>query len=239
MATEYNRPKIVTDNLLLCLVAANTKSYPGTPWGVWYDMGSSGFTGSLTNMAASNHTSGASGYFTFDGSNESVVFTSGIKISVPPITISAWIKRDGAQAEWSSPICGRQTSPSDNAFDFAVYSGDELRYTWENQSSSWTYDPSITIPNNEWVMCAVSVTSSAATLYMFKLDGTISSATNTTTHNSGTFPYDAAGEFNIGQDNNGGSRYFDGDVSMGLVYSRALSQAELKLNFDATKQRYE
>ena len=119
-----------------------------------------------------------------------------------------------------------------------MYSGDELRYTWELQSSSWNYDPSITIPNNEWVMCAVSVTSSAATLYMFKLDGTISSGTNTTTHNSGTFPYDAAGEFTIGQDNNGGSRYFDGDVSMGLVYSRALSQTELKQNFDATKHRY-
>ena len=112
---------------------------------------------------------------------------------------------------------------------------DELRYNWENQSASWNYDASITIPNNEWVMCAVSVTSSAATLYMFKLDGTISSGTNTTTHNSGTFPYDAAGEFTIGQDNNGDARYFDGDVSMGLVYSRALSQTELKQNFDATK----
>ena len=28
MATEYN-PKIVTDNLVLCLDAGNTKSYPG------------------------------------------------------------------------------------------------------------------------------------------------------------------------------------------------------------------
>ena len=44
-------PKIVTDNLIFYADAVNIKSYPGTPWGVWYDMGSSGFTGSLTNFS--------------------------------------------------------------------------------------------------------------------------------------------------------------------------------------------
>ena len=238
MATEYNSSKIVTDSLFFCTDAANTKSYSGSGT-TWSDISGKGFTGTLTNMTASNHTSGVSGYFTFDGTNESVSFSGSAKVSIPPLTISAWIKRDGNQDSWASPITGRQTSPSSHCFNFNVYNNDELRHNWENQSASWNYDASITIPNNEWVMCAVSVTSSAATLYMFKLDGTISSATNTTTHNSGTFPYDAAGEFNIGQDNNGGSRYFDGDVSMGLVYSRALSQTELKQNFDATKHRYE
>ena len=238
MATEYNSSKIVIDSLFFCTDAANTKSYSGS--GItWSDISGKGFTGTLTNMTASNHTSGVSGYFTFDGTNESVSFSGSAKVSIPPLTISAWIKRDGNQDSWASPISGRQTSPASHCFNFNVYNNDELRYNWENQSASWNYDASITIPNNEWVMCAVSVTSSAATLYMFKLDGTISSATNTTTHNSGTFPYDAAGEFTIGQDNNGGSRYFDGDVSMGLVYSRALSQTELKQNFDATKHRYE
>ena len=235
----HGGPNIIEDNLIFCADAVNTKSYPGIPWGVWYDIGSSGFTGSLTNMAASNHTSGASGYFTFDGSNESVFFTSGIKISVPPITISSWMKRNGSQANWASPISGRQTSPSEAAFDFAVYSGDELRYTWELQSSSWNYDPSITIPNNEWVMCAVSVTSSAATLYMFELDGTVSKGTNTMTHNSATFPFDSAGDFTIGEDPvSGNNRFFKGDISTCLVYSKALSQTELQQNFDAQKERY-
>ena len=238
MATEYNSSKIVIDSLFFCTDAANTKSYSGS--GItWSDISGKGFTGTLTNMTDSNHTSGVSGYFTFDGTNESVSFSGSAKVSIPPLTISAWIKRDGNQDSWASPISGRQTSPASHCFNFNVYNNDELRYNWENQGSSWNYDASITIPNNEWVMCAVSVTSSAATLYMFELDGTVSKGTNTTTHNSGTFPYDAAGEFNIGQDNNGGSRYFDGDVSMGLVYSRALSQTELKQNFDATKHRYE
>ena len=234
----HGGPNIIEDNLIFCADAVNTKSYPGSGT-TWTDISGRGFTGALTNMTASNHTSGASGYFTFDGSNESVLFTSGIKISVPPITISAWMKRDGAQSEWASPICGRQTSPSDNAFDFAVYSGDELRYTWENQSTSWNYDPSITIPNNEWVMCALSVTSSAATLYMFELDGTVSKGTNTTTHNSGTFPFDSAGYFAIGEDPKPSlSRFFKGDISTCLVYSKALSQTELQQNYNALKARY-
>ena len=37
MATEYNIPKIVTDNLVFFLDAANTKSYPGTGT-TWTDM---------------------------------------------------------------------------------------------------------------------------------------------------------------------------------------------------------
>ena len=237
MATEYN-PKIVIDNLIFCADAGNTKSYPGSGT-TWTDISGKSFSGALTNMTASNHTSGASGYFTFDGSNESVFFTGGIKTNVPPLTISAWIKRNGTQANWASPISGRQTSPSSKCFDFAVYSGDELRYTWENQSTSWDYDPSITIPNNEWVMCAVSVTSSAATLYMFELDGTVSKGTNTTTHNSGIYPFDSAGDLTIGEDpvsmNN---RFFKGDISTCLVYSKALSQTELQQNFDALKDRY-
>ena len=226
-------PKIVTDKLILCVDSANTKSYPGSGT-TWTDMGSSGFTGALTNMTASNHTSGASGYFTFDGSNESVFFTGGASISIPPITISAWMKRDGAQAEWTSPISGRDGSSA--AFCFSVYSGDELRYTWENQSTSWNYNPSITIPNNEWVMCAVSVTSSAATLYMFELDGTVSKGTNTTTHNSGTYP---PGDLAIGEDPvSSNNRFFKGDISACLVYSKALSQTELQQNFNALKRRY-
>ena len=226
-------PKIVTDNLIFNADAGNTKSYPGSGT-TWTDMGSSGFTGALTNMTASNHTSGASGYFTFDGSNESVFFTGGASISIPPITIISWMKRNGAQADWASPISGRDGSNS--AFDFAVYSGDELRYTWENQSTSWNYNPSITIPNNEWVMCAVSVTSSAATLYMFELDGTVSKGTNTTTHNSGTYP---PGDLAIGEDPvSSNNRFFKGDISACLVYSKALSKTELQQNFNALKRRY-
>ena len=233
MATEYN-PKIITDNLIFCADAANTKSYPGSGT-TWTDISGKSFSGALTNMTDSNHTSGASGYFTFDGSNESVFFTGGASISVPPITISAWMKRNGTQAGWASPISGRDAS-APVAFCFSVYSGDELRYTWENQSTSWNYDPSITIPNNEWVMCAVSVTSSAATLYMFELDGTISKGTNTTTHNSGTYP---PADLTIGEDpvtNN--TRFFKGDISTCLVYSKALSQTELQQNFDTHKVRF-
>jgi len=107
----HGGPDIVEDNLVLYVDAANSKSYSGSGT-TWNDLSGKRFTGTLTNMTASNHTSGVSGYFTFDGSNESVSFSGSAKVSIPPLTISAWIKRDGTQDTWASPISGRQTSPA-------------------------------------------------------------------------------------------------------------------------------
>ena len=42
MATKYNTPKIVTDNLVLSLDAANTKSYTSSSATTWTDMSGSG-----------------------------------------------------------------------------------------------------------------------------------------------------------------------------------------------------
>ena len=66
MAVGYN-PRIVTDGLVLCLDSANTKSYGGSGT-TWTDVSGSGNNGTLYN--GPTHTSGADGYFTFDGSND-------------------------------------------------------------------------------------------------------------------------------------------------------------------------
>ena len=47
MATNYN-PKIVTDGLVLCLDAANTKSYSGSGT-TWTDISGKSNNGTLTN----------------------------------------------------------------------------------------------------------------------------------------------------------------------------------------------
>lgn len=66
MALAHN-PKIVTDGLVLCLDAANPKSYPGSGT-VWSDLSGNGNNGTLVNGVGYNSNNG--GYLTFDGSND-------------------------------------------------------------------------------------------------------------------------------------------------------------------------
>ena len=87
MAFNYS-PKISTDGLVLCLDAANTKSYPGSGT-VWSDLSRGGNNGTLTNGPTFN--SGNGGSIVFDGVNDYV--DCGVSnISLPiNITLISWI----------------------------------------------------------------------------------------------------------------------------------------------------
>lgn len=56
-------PKIITDGLVLCLDAGNTKSYPGSGT-TWTDLSGQGNNGTITGAVYSN------GYFDFDAAND-------------------------------------------------------------------------------------------------------------------------------------------------------------------------
>ena len=247
---SHGGPNIIEDNLYICFDAANTISYPGIGTGTtWYDM-STGFVGIMSNMTASDYTSGAPDYFTFDnsvsddaaGHKQSIDITSLTpSITIPPITWVSWLRRK--QSCFSTTPIGTTDQLESPGTDWKRYmmeigNIDKLQYYWSTQSSSFNWNPNITIPEDEWVMCAASVSSSSATLYMFELDGTISQGTNTTTHVSATYPI-TDGPFSIGklpyEINN---TYFGGDIAIVQIYTKALSQAELTQNFNATKNRF-
>ena len=64
-------PKIVTDGLVLCLDAANVKSYPGSG-DTWYDLSGNGYDGTLINGASYDSTDKC---IVFDSTNEEVYAT--------------------------------------------------------------------------------------------------------------------------------------------------------------------
>ena len=63
-------PRIVTDGLVLCLDAANVRSYPksGTTWS---DL-MANYSGTFVNMDASNFDESSAGTLDFDGTDEYV-----------------------------------------------------------------------------------------------------------------------------------------------------------------------
>ena len=68
MATNYN-PSIVTDGLVLCVDAANSKSYPGSG-STFFDLSGNNRHGTLLNSPA--HDTEAGGCFHFDATNERI-----------------------------------------------------------------------------------------------------------------------------------------------------------------------
>ena len=66
MALSHS-PSIITDSLILCLDAANTKSYPGSGT-VWTDLSGNGNNVTLTNGPTYSSVDGRS--IVFDGTND-------------------------------------------------------------------------------------------------------------------------------------------------------------------------
>jgi len=80
-------PSIVTDGLVLCLDAANQRSYPksGTTWS---DLAGAN-NGTLTNMDAANFSSDNGGSLSFDGSDDWVTLGSN-SLTAGDSAFSAW-----------------------------------------------------------------------------------------------------------------------------------------------------
>ena len=82
-------PRIITDGLVLCLDAGNTKSYSGSGT-TWTDLSGNGNTGTLVNGVGYNSANGGS--LSFDGSNDKITIdsSSSTNLSDGDFTISSW-----------------------------------------------------------------------------------------------------------------------------------------------------
>lgn len=133
-------------------------------------------------------------------------------------TITGWIKRPSTltQAANAGIVFNRGTSAAGLHFGTA----NELRYTWNNNFFNW--NSGLIPPADQWVMVALVVEPTKATIYMH--DGaTLSSAVNTGTHN----PDMTSGLIHLGRDTLSSSRRFVGAMDDVRLFRRALNQAEL------------
>lgn len=93
MGTQYS-PKIVTDGLVLCVDAANPKSYSGSGTS-WNDISGNGSTATLINTPVWSQdviTSPRHIYFNFDATNDHVDFSISNFGSTNTVTIDMWLK---------------------------------------------------------------------------------------------------------------------------------------------------
>ena len=89
MALSHS-PRIVTDNLVLCLDAGNTKSYnAGISTTTWTDLSGRGNTGTLTNGPTYSSVNGGS--IVFDGTNDYVEGTFSTALNNSYYSVDWWI----------------------------------------------------------------------------------------------------------------------------------------------------
>ena len=184
-------------------------------------------SGNNVNVDLSLSSFDSTGYI-FNGSSNYVQCAG--SLTVTAATFVTWIRRNGTQTNYAGILFSRGT----NVTGLNIFPTDKLGYHWS--SAYFGFDSNLTIPDLTWCMVALSVTSTAATLYLCQSSG-ITTATNAAIHNSTVLD-----DIQIAQDNTfpsfGIYRFFKGNISAAQLYDRALTADEITTNFNALRGRY-
>ena len=131
------------------------------------------------------------------------------------VTMSAWIKSSGLQADYAGVLFFRGGSTT-CGLNFKDTPG-KIGYHWAGGNYGWNGGP--IVPDNEWTHLALVVTPNSATIYMNGI-----AYTNNTSHAAEAFDTGLI----IGNDPNSSARTFKGLFDKVCVYNRALSQNEIR-----------
>ncbi|MGZ5507729.1 MAG: LamG-like jellyroll fold domain-containing protein [Limisphaerales bacterium] len=160
------------------------------------------------------------------GGNPSWVTIPPLNLNTNAVTITAWLYPFGSQASYTGIFMCR---PANDASGFNYTSGNQLGYTWNNNSSAtWSWRSGIVVPPNQWSLATLVVTPSAASVYLLNTNGFFG-ATNTLGHSSESFSTSSL----IGDDLNDPTRAFNGIIDEVAVFKRALTPIQLQQLYNA------
>lgn len=214
MSFNYS-PKIVTNGLVLCLDAANTKSYVSGST-IWNDISQGGNTGTLTNGPTFSSANGGS--IVFDGTNDYVTTT----FSTNPqyFTFECIFKLNsiaGVQV-----LVGKYSGAGDNYW-MGQYTGNIV---WSTNGSILDSGVPISTSSYYTVTCVIG-----PSLKEIHVNGVLKNSIATVSVNPG-------GTIAIATFGTALSYYASSNIPSFKFYNRALSATEIKQNYNATKGRY-
>jgi hypothetical protein len=224
MGIGYN-PKIVTDGLVLCLDAANRKSYPGSGT-TWIDLSGRNNNGTLTN--GPTYSSNNGGGIVLDGTNDYVNLSIANPYAETIMVIAKSNTTNWDEYGWISStrgVNGHIIHPNigSKSIDYFIFNQSGT-YTFLN-----TYTPSdITIPH----MYCFSTNGSNS--HKIHFDGSLIVENTTSITRSLTPP---SVTYVVGKDDTL-QRYGNGVIYTVHRYNIQLSDAEIQQNFQALRGRY-
>ena len=228
-------PQIVTDNLVFCLDAANTKSYPGSGT-TWTDLKNGGYNATITGPSWSNTNSGV---FTYDGTDDRATFDKSTFTLGSTFTIEIWYRytssedsvfangglfTQGANGDWNNSV-GSNKGLILGANDIVYHTGSTQ--VWNSYSN---------VPSqNNWHQFVFTLDSGTGKVLIDGASSEIYSATNFQSTYS-----NANGLYGIGLADKYSSYRgeFIGDISIFRVYNATLTSSEIAQNFNALRGRY-
>jgi hypothetical protein len=216
-------PKVVTDGLVLCLDAGNSKSYPGSGT-TWTDLSGNGNNGTLTNGVGYN--SGNLGSLVFDGTDDFIDFTSDSNLlPAAGLTVSVRIKT-GVADRW---LVNKTSNSSTKGYSMV---GTIASFMQFGVNGIIVTTPSV-ITTGAWLNLVGTWTPSTS-LLMYQ-NGVLVN-TNTTSIPSSII--NPSVNLEIGRNPNGTDNW-DGNLAQVSIYNRALTASEVSQNYNALKSRYQ
>ena len=225
-------PKIITDGLVLCLDAGNTKSYPGSGT-TWSDLSGNG-----NNVTVTNGPSFSNGEFTLDadayfGASNNFMGTT----DATNVSYSFFMKFNWGTPTGYKTIFGFQQSGFDRVANFVLNTNQselefDLRSGGTVERDIFNYNMSSYA--NQTSLITYTFGSGTHKLYI--------NGNNVSTYNGTqtTFPSwsTGTGGFCVGN-NLASTRYLqEGTFSHMLVYLKTLTASEVQQNYNALKSRF-
>jgi hypothetical protein len=226
-------PKIVTDGLILYLDAANTKSYVSGST-TWNDISRSETNVTLVN--GPTFSSGNGGSIVFDGIDNRVSRTTNINTG-QNFTVNAWIYPALLGATRRAVIGNSYSYAGRQGWLFCTGSINNTFFMSIGADQSYRVAAANTLSLNVWQYITAVVTDGGLTITLYVNGQTIN--TSIVVLNSGTITYTYP-QFNVGFRDVGAQQDpFTGCIAQVSIYNRALSQQEIRQNYNATKKRYQ
>jgi hypothetical protein len=228
----HNNPRIVTDGLVLCLDAADKKSYPGSGT-TWYDRSGNGnnFTLSGPDYVSSNPS-----HFSFLDNQVDQIYNSSFSFGglITTMTANCWVRFDNINGN-SSVISYAENGQSAN--QYLIYYGGgitpkRLEFWFDNTFVVVNY----TLTSSVWYNIVNVVSSTNSILYLNGQEIQSNSRSGTQLEGSGYMIFGQeqdsfGGAFDAGQD-------LLGDIAQVSIYNRALTADEILQNYNAVKGRF-
>ncbi len=183
--------------------------------------------GTVANMPAYDYYN--KGSLRFDGSDDYLSVADNVVLNPVSVTVSMWLKRNAYQ----SSICNFLRRNDRDAYALMATNNTDTVWFRVRNSLAAVVDATTTMPLNTWTNLVGTFDGSNVRIYK---DGALAN----TTANTSPISYSGSiiGDLIIARDDIVSGRYAPINVGSTLIYSRALSAAEIAQNYEAQKSKF-
>ena len=183
--------------------------------------------GTVANMPAYDYYN--KGSLRFDGSDDYLSVADNVVLNPVTVTVSMWLKRNAYQ----SSICNFLRRNDRDAYALMATNNTDTVWFRIRNSLAAVVDATTTMPLNTWTNLVGTFDGSNVRVYK---DGALAN----TTANTSAISYSGStiGDLIIARDDIVSGRYAPINVGATLIYSRALSAAEIAQNYEAQKSKF-